>query len=285
MTHEPCNLEVSVADGLGFHVVRRGVGPAVVLLHGFTGSADNWHSLQKQLENRFTTLAVDATGHGGTAAPSDPARYALTRFARDLREILDTLGVERAVVLGYSMGGRAALRFALMNPDRVAGLIVESTSPGIEDRAERAARLEADAALADVIEREGIAAFIDRWERLPLWAGLAHLGDGALDGLRHQRLTNRVEGLAGSLRGAGAGSEDAVIDQLHTIRTSVLIIAGALDRKYVALAGLMAAQLPEATVTIVPGAGHMVHLEKPEGFAGLVSGFLEERVGEGGDWL
>lgn len=285
MTKGTQHTKITVADGLDFHVAQSGAGPAVVLLHGFTGSAETWADLQPVLSTRFTTLAVDITGHGRSSVPADPARYALTRFADDLRDILDSLAISRAVVLGYSMGGRAALRFALQHSDRVAGLILESTSPGISDPVERAERIAADVALAATIEKDGIAAFVDRWEQLPLWANHAvTVPVESRNRLRAQRLENHALGLANSLRGAGAGAEVSVVAQLPVVRTSVRLITGALDAKYVALGRLMKASIHRAGLDTVACSGHMVHLEQPEQFSELVRASLDSMVSENGDW-
>jgi 2-succinyl-6-hydroxy-2,4-cyclohexadiene-1-carboxylate synthase len=278
-------VEITVADGLRFHVASAGTGPPVVLLHGFTGSTETWTELQATLSDRFRTIAVDITGHGRSAAPTDPERYSLVRFADDLRDILDGLAIPRAALLGYSMGGRAALRFVLRYPDRVAGLILESTSPGISDPVERDHRIAADLALAQSVERDGVTAFMDRWEQLPLWDSLAAAPESLRHRLRAQRLTNRATGLANSLRGAGAAADPPVVDDLSTIRTLVRIIAGVLDARYVPLGQLMAAAIPHAELNLIDGAGHMAHLERPEQFAELAGSFLDSLDTRDGDWL
>ena len=278
-------MEITVADGLRFHVASAGTGPSVVLLHGFTGSTETWTELQATLSDRFRTIAVDITGHGRSAAPTDPERYSLVRFADDLRDILDGLAIPRAALLGYSMGGRAALRFVLRYPDRVAGLILESTSPGISDPVERDHRIAADLALAQSVERDGVTAFMDRWEQLPLWDSLAAAPESLRHRLRAQRLTNRATGLANSLRGAGAAADPPVVDDLSTIRTLVRIIAGVLDARYVRLGQLMAAAIPHADLNLIDGAGHMAHLERPEQFAELAGSFLDSLDTRDGDWL
>jgi 2-succinyl-6-hydroxy-2,4-cyclohexadiene-1-carboxylate synthase len=226
--------------------------------------------------DRFSTIAIDLPGHGRSSAPSDPARYALPRFADDLAAVLDALHVDRAAVLGYSLGARAALHFALAHPARVSALILESASPGIDDPAERAARVASDAALADAIERDGVRAFVDRWEQLPLWASQAGLSTDARGRLRAQRLASDPHGLANSLRGAGAGAEPSVVDRLAALEMPTMFIAGALDPKYVALGRRLASAIPGARLEIVADAGHNVHLERPAAFAELVIGFLDE---------
>lgn len=266
---------VDVGDGLQLHAACRGQGPHLVLLHGFTGSAESWDPVRPALERRRTVTAVDLPGHGRSSAPAHASRYRLTRFADDLARLLDALDIDRAAVVGYSFGGRAALRFVLRHPQRVSALVLESTSPGIDDPAERAARARSDAELADAIERGGVTAFVDRWEQLPLWESQKFLAGATRARLRAQRLDNDWVGLAHSLLGAGAAAEPAVTPQLPSVAVPALLVAGALDRKYGALAGAMAAAMPNARAALVPDAGHAVHLEQPDAFTSLVTGFLD----------
>jgi 2-succinyl-6-hydroxy-2,4-cyclohexadiene-1-carboxylate synthase len=264
-------------DGFTLHVVRSGTGPPLVLLHGFTGSAGIWDNLRAPLSEGFSTFAIDLPGHGRSGTPADPERLALSRFANDLRDVLDLLGIGRVALLGYSLGGRAALGFALKHTSRVAALILESTSPGMADPGERAARVASDMALADTIEREGVPAFVDRWERLPLWASQATtLSPEERASLRSQRMANHALGLANSLRGAGAGADLPVTDRLGELELPVLLIAGAMDQKYVALSRAMETAMGDARLAIVNGAGHIVHAEQPEEFRKLVSLFLDD---------
>lgn len=262
-------------NGVRLHVEVTGEGPAVLLLHGFTGSAETWAPHRAAWEG-FTAVAVDLLGHGRSDCPADPARYRVERCVEDLLAVLDRLGFGRAAVLGYSMGGRVALRLALRAPERVWALVLESASPGIEDPEERAARVRSDDALAADIERDGIEAFVARWEALPLWASQARLPAEVRERLRAQRLRNSPVGLANSLRGMGAGQEEPVLDRLDRLTLPVLLLAGALDGKYCGLAREMARRLPCARLAVVPEAGHAVHLEQPAAFQAAVRAFLQE---------
>lgn len=277
-------LDIDVGDGLTLHVERDGSGPPVLLLHGFTGSTVTWDTLRTWLRGRYEIITVDLPGHGRSSIPADPARYALTRTADDLARVLDVLGVDRAAVLGYSMGGRTALRLALAHPDRVAALVLESVSSGIEDADERTTRSTNDEALADSIERDGIEAFVDYWERLPLWNSQRSLPRNARESLRLQRLNNRSTGLANSLRGAGAGVDEPVLSRLRELGMPTLLVAGERDTKYVLLEIQMGRRLHHGRLEQVKDAGHAVHLEQPEAFATLVEHFLLELPATDGRW-
>jgi 2-succinyl-6-hydroxy-2,4-cyclohexadiene-1-carboxylate synthase len=250
-----------------------GTGPAILLLHGFTGSSITWASLLDVCQE-YTTIVVDLLGHGHSDCPSAPDRYRMEHCVEDLFTLLDHLDIQRIAVLGYSMGGRVALHLALRAPERLWALVLESASPGIADATERECRRRSDAALAKAIERDGIAAFVDRWQALPLFATQTQLPAAVQEELRCQRLNNNPRGLANSLRGLGAGMQEPVLQSLGQIQVPTLLLAGALDGKYCKLARQMAAVLPDRQFVIVPQCGHTVHLEQPAAFAETIRQFL-----------
>jgi 2-succinyl-6-hydroxy-2,4-cyclohexadiene-1-carboxylate synthase len=191
----------------------------------------------------------------------------------DILAALEVLGVRKgeALLLGYSMGGRIALYIAFSGFFRA--LILESASAGLADANEREQRRMRDEELAASIERYGIAAFVEYWERLPLFASQLRLPQEVRDRLRTQRLRNSARGLAQSLRGVGTGAQPALHAHLPELHIPVLLIAGELDTKFCAIAREIAQALPQAQIRIVPDAGHTVHLEQPEVFDTIVKNF------------
>lgn len=224
-----------------------------VLVHGFTQTARSWRIVEQLLHDSIAdcdTLAVDLPGHGDSTAPAD----------LDLWAIADRLVDESgdATYVGYSMGGRVALHAALARPDAVRSLVLIGATAGIDEPRERRARLDADEELATRIETVGVEAFIDEWLRNPLFAGLDD--DTAL---RSDRLRNTAAGLAGSLRAAGTGTQEVLWDRLGEITVPVLLLVGEHDAKFADLAGRLRDRLGDATLVVVPDAGHSVHLEQP----------------------
>jgi 2-succinyl-6-hydroxy-2,4-cyclohexadiene-1-carboxylate synthase len=172
------------------------------------------------------------------------------------------------------MGGRTALHVALAHPERVARLVLISTSAGIDDRAGRAARRAADEELARRVEREGVENFLSFWMAQPLFASLRP------DQAGHEaRLVNTSAGLASSLRLAGQGAQEALWPRLVELRRRqlpVLLLAGEHDERYVDQARRMAAAIgPSASVHVVSGAGHACHLESPGEVAAAIVGFMD----------
>ena len=248
--------------------------PAIVLLHGFTGAKGGWRTLRRTLVPRRRVVAVDLPGHGGTAASAEPAADSLAGTARLVVQSLDSIGVPRFSLLGYSLGGRVALGLALDHPRRVERLLLESASAGVHDAAEREARRRDDEALAERLERDGIEAFVRHWEALPLFATHARLPAPVRAELRRRRLACSPAGLAASLRALGAGAQPWVGDRLGELAIPVCIVVGALDEKFRAIGGRMADRLADARLETVPGSGHTPHLERPEIYRTIVERFF-----------
>lgn len=261
--------------GIKYNVCISGSGPPLLMLHGFTGSVQTWDAVLARFAQQFTTVRVDLLGHGHSDKPRDHHRYALPECARDLGNIMEHLGYADFHLMGYSLGGRTALHTALACPGRILSLVLESTSPGIVDVKERKARVQSDATLADFIEREGVLAFVDYWEKIPLFATEKRLPEATRNAIRLERLANEPHGLANSLRGAGAGTQEYLLDQAQHLNVRTLVVAGALDTKYCDLAYELGGTLPLSKVTIVPDAGHAVHRERPDAFSDVVLDFLQ----------
>lgn len=271
-------------NGVDYWLEEEGEGPLLLLLHGYTGSGDSWRSLSARLAGSFRTVRLDLIGHGRSSAPPEPERYGMERVVADLFALADRLGGAPGLpffLLGYSMGGRIALHAALRKPQRLRGLVLESASYGIPDPAERGERLRRDEALAASIEAGGVEAFVDRWERLPLFATQCALPPEVWRAQREQRLASSPQGLANALRGLSPGAHDALLNRLGEVAAPTLIVCGELDEKYVAIGRAMAAALPKARFEAIPGAGHNAHLERPAAFERAVASFLEGLLSSG----
>lgn len=240
---------------------------ATVVLHGFTGSAAAMAPLTSRLPG--PVLALDLPGHGSGPVSGDPVDYTMSAA---IAGVVDAAAhLERFTLVGYSMGGRVALHVALACPDRVTALALIGARAGIDDPAERAERIAADEALADRIESEGIEWFADFWASQPLFATQrSRLSAERQAELRAQRLTCDPGGLSHSLRGMGAGAVEPVGCRLGELSMACALIAGADDAKFAAIAHQMATAIPQATVSLIPDAGHAAHLEAPDATAAAV---------------
>jgi 2-succinyl-6-hydroxy-2,4-cyclohexadiene-1-carboxylate synthase len=256
------------------HFERRGKGPAVMLLHGFTGSGLSMSDVSLALARDFEVITPDLPGHGRSIGLDDGPICAFDDCLDRLAATLEYAGHARAHWIGYSMGARLALAFAVRFPQRVASLLLIGGRAGIEDASEREGRRRADEALADRIEADGIEAFVDEWLAQPLFASQQRLGHEFVATQRRQRLANDARSLAASLRGLGPGAQPPLFDDLPHLDVPVLLVAGALDRVFVAHAKDLERRLPDAEVREIADAGHAAHLEQPAAFIGVAREFL-----------
>lgn len=260
-----------IVDGARFQVRTAGDGDPILFIHGFTGRGADWSPILPAVHAAgYATIVVDLLGHGRSDAPADPTRHAIERQAADLAAILLGLRAAPAVVVGYSLGARVALRMAVAERDVVAGLFLESPSAGIADPDERATRREADRELAARLEHDGLEAFLRAWEANPLFAGEHRLSARRRDRIHEARQRNTVAGLAASLRGAGQGAMEPLHDRLRTITVPTLVVAGSLDPVGAARARAVADAIPSADILTLPRRGHAPHREAPAAFGRLL---------------
>lgn len=235
------------------------------------GSSDDWRDVAERLGNRFCRVAVDLPGHGNSLGLPEN-EYTMDGAANALLRTLDDLGVRRASIAGYSMGGRLALYFALRHPERCEKLFLESASPGLKSKEERAARRKADEDKAKRLESGAdFDAFLEEWYAQPLFATL---DDTLVEDLIELRKGNDPHELARLLRGMGTGSQPSLWEELKNLRAPTLAVAGELDGKFTSIAREMAERSPRISFEIVPGAGHNVHMEEPGSYFASLEGFL-----------
>lgn len=260
--------------GVALHAEISGGGVPVLILHGFTGSTRTVAGIAVGLEDAFRTIRIDLVGHGRSDAPRDLAAYTMPSCVEQLGCALDALDADRVHLVGYSMGGRVALSLCAAHPTRVRSALLVGASAGIEDGPTREARVRDDERLADRIESEGVARFVDYWLSLPLFATQRALGEEWLAEARAQRLSNRSYALARSLRGMGAGAQPPLHGRLGDIETPICLVAGERDLKFRAIAEDLARRLPDARLEVIPGAGHAAQLERPVQFLRLARQWL-----------
>ncbi|GGJ99680.1 putative 2-succinyl-6-hydroxy-2,4-cyclohexadiene-1-carboxylate synthase [Lentibacillus kapialis] len=243
-----------------------------MLLHGFTGTGATWEKIVVEWMPDFQTLTIDLPGHGKTRPGQAKS---MENFCRDLAALLDELYLEKVHLIGYSMGGRTALSFSMYYPERIKSLTLESASPGIDDEKMRKKRHQQDVKLAEWIESDGIKAFVDYWEKLPLFESQRHLPESIREEIRHERLSHSPGGLSESLRFMGAGAQSPWQKELPCIPSPVLLLSGEYDKKFIEINQMMERLIPSAEHTTVQHAGHAIHVERPSIFGKIVTGFLK----------
>jgi len=246
-------------DGVHVYYEERGVGPAVLLTHGYGATLRMWDRQMDAFADRYHLIAWDMRGHGQTDSPEDRAAYSHEATVADMAAVLDACGIDAAAIAGLSLGGFMSLAFHLAHRDRVRALMLFDTGPGYrKDRS-----------------REQWNRYAEETARAFESQGLAAVGTSAEVAVAEHR---SARGLAHAARGMLTQRDARVIESLSCIEVPTLVLAGSNDKPFLPSTDYMAATIPHATKVIIEGAGHAPNIEKPDTFNDAVASFLEGLV-------
>lgn len=240
----------------------------LIALHGFTETDNVWQEL---LAPAFPALICPLLpGHGDKPCPPG------TCLAGTARDILARIPGNAPVdLLGYSMGGRVAIRLALDHPERIRRLVLISCNPGMDDAQERAQRRQRDEHLAQILEEDGIGPFVAWWQSNPVLKPANPLPRSVQESLRCMRLNHEPGGLANALRLLGASEADNDLwPRLGELRMPTLLVNGAADKRYEGIMAAMHQRIAGSRLETVSAAGHAIHREQAEALVKLVGAFL-----------
>jgi pimeloyl-ACP methyl ester carboxylesterase len=246
----------------GHRIHFHAAGPAggalpLLLSHGYGASAAMWEANLPALAADRVVLTWDMRGHGASGSPEDQAAYSEAATVADMAALLDSQGIDRAVIGGLSLGGYMSLAFWLEHPGRVAALVLCDTGPGYRSDTARDQWNDRAAATAGRFERDGLAALSGSPETRAAGHGSAL-------------------GLARAARGMLAQRDARVITALPGIDVPVLVVVGDRDEPFLGAADYMAAKIPGAAKAVIPDAGHASNIDNPAAFDQAVRAFLEQ---------
>ena len=258
-------------------IMNEHIAQTIVMLHGFTGSVMTWDETRKWLDD-YRVITIDLIGHGNTDSPQDISLYTMENQVEILESVFEQLNLTDFALLGYSMGGRVALSYAVAMPHRINHLILESASPGLKTEEERASRRAADQKLAERIVSKGIQSFVAEWENIPLFATQKNLPLSVQQKIRDERLSQRTIGLSNSLIGMGTGSQKSLWLHLGDLSFPATIITGEYDEKFCKIGLEMKKLIQNANYFKINGVGHAIHVENPMQFAKIVKDAIEYKI-------
>lgn len=244
-------------DGVDLYYEIHGSGPAVLLSHGYSSTAEMWRGQVAPLARNHRLILWDMRGHGQTDSPGDSAQYSEEATVADMAALLDAAGADSAIIGGLSLGGYMSLAFHLTHAGRVRALMLFDTGPGFKNDEARAAWNQRAFKTASTFETDGLASLQSRGQEMAM--------------SKHRS----ADGLARAARGMLAQRDARVIQSLPAIKVPTLIVVGADDTAFLAPTDYMAAKIPHAHKAVIPRAGHAANLDQPEMFNQIVIQFLE----------
>lgn len=271
MSRSDCSF-ARLSNGLRLAYVEQGRrdGPAVIMLHGYTDSHRSFDLLRPHLPESWRVIAVTARGHGQSDKPA--SGYAVADMASDVRALLDVFGIERAIVVGHSMGAAIALQVAADYPERVSGLVLMGAFAEFQDKPAVAELADAVMAFGERVDPEFVLAF----------------QESTFAELIPQRFLDTV--IAESLRcpahvwrsALQAQLSAAIVEAALRIQAPALLIRGEEDA-FVPQSDQLTLRdtLPSARIVTMQGVGHAPHWERPAQAAALIQGFASELADTG----
>lgn len=252
-------------NGIELAYEVEGRGRPVVLVHGLGSTLNTWEGVADSLSVAYEVYRFDLRGSGRSDVPEGP--YELDDWVSDLRGFLDDQELDAVHLVGHSLGSIVSMQFAAESPERVRTLSLAAAGPGMPD--EKVAELES---VVDAIESEGMAAHADEETAESLSAHTKETKPELVGLYRELILSNDPAGYVASMRGL---MDASVMPVLGDIEAPTLLLAAENDAVTPPVASLIiAGKIPDATVTMLPDAGHMAHLEAPKAVATELHGFI-----------
>lgn len=255
------------------HAAGNSSNQPIIFLHGFMGSGRIWIPTMHQIAASTHCIALDLPGHGMTEANLDQLDF--DTLADEIIRFLDDNVQQTPLIIGYSLGGRVALHTALKYPDRFCGLVLESASPGIEDEAERVVRFASDTVWAEKLRQNDMRSFLTDWYRQPVFS---YMESDMIKRIINKKSSNDPHQLAEIMMRLSQGRQLHLWEKLSAWDKPTQLITGELDVKYCKILERMASLMPNSSLAIIPGAGHIVHLEQNKDFIRVLNSFLSSYI-------
>lgn len=258
-------------ENIKYHIEVKGEGKPIICLHGFSEDLSTWQFLKL---DGHQLIFIDLIGHGKSDKPKFRKYYSLKVMLRHLNKLILKLGIKKYSMLGYSMGGRIALAYALIYPKEIDKLILESASYGEDGVINRLKRRRNDLKLAGDIEKNGIEWFTQYWSDLSIFNSQRKLPKAIINEITKRRLANCTFALSNTLKGTGQGKFPCLKGQIVKLSMPILYISGEYDKKYEGVGKKFENLNGNVKHIVINGCGHNTHIENANEFAGALNKFL-----------
>jgi pimeloyl-ACP methyl ester carboxylesterase len=267
---------VPTSDGFTLYAESTGSGRPILFIHEFAADYRTWAGQVGALSDDFQCITYSARGYLPSDVPPEQESYSYLKAADDAIDVLDAFGIDKAHVVGLSMGGFCALQLGIRFPNRVASLFVSSAGSGASPNKREAFIAETNS-VAESFWRDGSAAVAKKLAVGPSRIQLQRKNKAAWDEFVEQLSEHSAEGMALTVIGIQQSRPSLweIADQLHEISTPVLIVNGDEDEAVLDTGLMLKRTLPAAGLLVIPNAGHALNLEEPDTYSYLVRTFIQ----------
>jgi pimeloyl-ACP methyl ester carboxylesterase len=263
-------------DGVKLYFHEVGTGIPVVFVHEFAGDVRSWEGQLRHFGRRYRAIAYNARGYPPSDVPAEVGRYSQARARDDIRTVLDALKIDKAHIVGLSMGGFATLHFGFTYPDRARSLVVAGCGYGAapNTRAQFTAEAEASAAR---FEQQGMAQAAEVYALGPSRVQHQNKDPRGWREFTDQLAQHSATGSALTLRGVQSRRPSLydLVEEMKKITAPTLIMTGDEDWACLEPGILMKKTIPTAALAVLPNAGHAINLEESHAFNRHVDEFFQ----------
>ncbi|MCH9674512.1 MAG: alpha/beta hydrolase [Gammaproteobacteria bacterium] len=269
--------QVKTDDGVTLYFEEAGTGEVVIFVHEFAGDLHSWSPQMRFFSRRYRCIAYNARGFPPSDVPNSLDAYSQARATDDIRCVLDELGVEKAHVVGLSMGGFATLHFGLTYPERALSLVVAGCGYGAERSKREQFRAEADV-IAENLRNDGIEAFTQRYSVGPTRVQYQNKDPMGWREFADALGKHSAEGAAFTQQGVQK-ERPSIYDleaPMRELHVPTLILTGDEDWPCLTPNVFMKETIPSAGLVVLPNTGHAANLEEPERFNRELADFFAQ---------
>ena len=262
-------------DGVRLHYEEVGTGTPVIFVHEFAGDIRSWELQLCHFGRRYRAAAFCARGYPPSDVPPEPSSYSQARATDDIAAVMDAMGVQRAHIVGLSMGGFATLHFGFRHPARALSLCVAGCGYGAEPEARDRFKGEADAVAAALKER-GMAAVAAQYAYGPTRVQFEAKDPRGFAVFKQQLAEHSALGSANTQLGCQRERPSLydLTDQMKALTVPTLVLTGDEDWPCLQPGILMKRTIPSAALAVMPNCGHTINIEAPDEFNRIVGDFL-----------
>ncbi len=264
-------------DGVRLHYEETGSGTPVIFVHEFAGDHLAWEAQMRHFGQRYRAITYAARGYPPSDVPPAVESYSQARAADDIAAVLDHLGIDKAHVVGLSMGGFATLHFGFRHTARALSLCVTGCGYGAEKGQQDKFRAEV-AAVAAFLDERGIEAFAAKYAYGPTRVQFENKDPRGFDEFKRQLAQHSAVGARNTQLGVQGERPSLydLTDQMKTLTVPTLILTGDEDWPCLQPGLLMKQAIPSAALSVMPNCGHTINLEDPDQFNRLVGDFIAQ---------